>query len=173
MIETSIDTIGGRIREARTLKRLTISEMAPMLGITRTYLAIVERGERNPSQVLLQKIADTTGTSCLWLRTGKTETETDPEMYAIASYTENSNAIQIRFFHGKKDKMKHRLYDIIEQDFQEKRSNDSPSELCINMTERSDGSIHAICKYNNQTTIYNITYAADQLPQERTEYAET
>ena len=48
--------VGNRIRELRQQKGLSQEDMAPLLGVHRTYLSSVERGKRNISLVNLEKI---------------------------------------------------------------------------------------------------------------------
>ena len=54
------------IRESRGLSQ---EELAFMCGIDRTYIGRIERLERNPSLVVLQKIADGLGISLIELLT--------------------------------------------------------------------------------------------------------
>ncbi|HOV80900.1 MAG TPA: helix-turn-helix transcriptional regulator [Bacillota bacterium] len=49
---------GKNIRDHRKKKGLTLGEMSGGLGITGAYLGYLERGQRNPSLLTLEKIAD-------------------------------------------------------------------------------------------------------------------
>lgn len=49
--------LGQIIREKREAKKLTQIELAEKAGVDRNYIGMVERGERNPSYLSLQKIA--------------------------------------------------------------------------------------------------------------------
>lgn len=49
--------LGNAIRNQRESKRLTQYELAERAGVDRNYIGMVERGERNPSYLSLQKIA--------------------------------------------------------------------------------------------------------------------
>lgn len=69
------NTVGYRIRRARELAGIKQKELAGGLGVTAVYLGMVERGDRMPSSVLLNKIADLTGKSYLWLLNGMEENE--------------------------------------------------------------------------------------------------
>lgn len=49
--------LGGKIRKARELARLTQAEAAKAAGVNVSYYAQIERGEVNPSYEKLQAIA--------------------------------------------------------------------------------------------------------------------
>ena len=49
--------LGARIRYLRTQKNLTIEDLALEAEINRNYLCDLERGTRNPTVVVLNKIA--------------------------------------------------------------------------------------------------------------------
>ena len=49
--------LGARIRYLRTQKNMTIEELALEAEINRNYLCDLERGTRNPTVVILNKIA--------------------------------------------------------------------------------------------------------------------
>lgn len=50
-------TFGEAVRGARVSAGLTQEELADKAGIDRSYIGGVERGERNPTLVVLKKIA--------------------------------------------------------------------------------------------------------------------
>ncbi|MEO4055526.1 helix-turn-helix transcriptional regulator [Solibacillus sp. CAU 1738] len=52
------DRYGRRIRAFRKLKRIQQVEFAKRINVSTTILGRIERGEKEPSQDLLQKIAD-------------------------------------------------------------------------------------------------------------------
>jgi transcriptional regulator with XRE-family HTH domain len=52
---------GAAVREHRTLIRLSQEELADRAGLDRTYVSGIERGRRNPSLRILQRIADALG----------------------------------------------------------------------------------------------------------------
>lgn len=49
--------LGKIIRDKRELQNLTQFELASKAGVDRNYIGMLERGERNPSYLSLQKIA--------------------------------------------------------------------------------------------------------------------
>lgn len=67
MKEIGLDTVGGRIRKVRQDAKQSMQAFADGLGVTSNYIGLMERGERNPSPDLLQRIAATTGVPYDWL----------------------------------------------------------------------------------------------------------
>ncbi len=57
MSKQELINLGRLIRNKRELKGLTQIELAEKAGVDRNYIGMVERGERNPSYLSLQKIA--------------------------------------------------------------------------------------------------------------------
>lgn len=52
-----MDKIAETLRDARKRKRLTQTEVAESVGVSRAYYADVERGRYNPSLKLMSKLA--------------------------------------------------------------------------------------------------------------------
>ena len=57
MCKQDLINLGKIIRDKRVAKNLTQFELAAKAGVDRNYIGMVERGERNPSYLSLQKIA--------------------------------------------------------------------------------------------------------------------
>ena len=57
MSKEELQILGKIIREKREARHLTQVELAEKAGVDRNYIGMVERGERNPSYLSLQKIA--------------------------------------------------------------------------------------------------------------------
>ncbi len=55
--------LGQRIRDLRAQKGLTQSELAERSDVASNYIAMLERGERNPTYLTLLKIAVGCGVS--------------------------------------------------------------------------------------------------------------
>lgn len=60
--------VGERIKQLRTKKGYSISELAKIAGVSKSYLSYIERNvQRNPSLQFLSKIAETLETSMEYL----------------------------------------------------------------------------------------------------------
>ena len=57
MSKEELQILGKIIREKREARHLTQVELAEKASVDRNYIGMVERGERNPSYLSLQKIA--------------------------------------------------------------------------------------------------------------------
>ena len=55
--------LGGRLLEAREARRLTQDDVARVLGVTRVMVSHWERGQRNPSEHVLERLAGLYGTT--------------------------------------------------------------------------------------------------------------
>ena len=53
--------LGANIRERRTAGDLTLEDLAASAGLSVTYLGQTERGQRNPSVLVLWRVADALG----------------------------------------------------------------------------------------------------------------
>lgn len=61
MCKKDLIRLGRIIRDKREHQNLTQVELASKAGVDRNYIGMVERGERNPSYLSLQKIANGLG----------------------------------------------------------------------------------------------------------------
>ena len=50
--------LGQRIRQQRQLKGLTMEQLAEMVGLSKNYISMIERGEKVPSTSALVKISN-------------------------------------------------------------------------------------------------------------------
>lgn len=58
-----LNRFGDAVRKARTAAGLTQEGLADRSGLDRSYIGGVERGERNPTLSVIEKIADSLGIS--------------------------------------------------------------------------------------------------------------
>lgn len=59
MENEQLKKFGLRIRELRNSKNWSQEELAEHSGFHRTYIGMIERGERNPSLINITKLAQT------------------------------------------------------------------------------------------------------------------
>ena len=69
----SLNTFGEAVRNIRTAAGLTQEELADNSGLDRSYIGGIERGERNPTLGVIEKIAEGLGVTLaeLFSYTGK------------------------------------------------------------------------------------------------------
>ena len=53
-----MDTLGMRIRQLRKEKGLTQIQLADIIYVSESYIALIESGKRNPSIEIVSKLAD-------------------------------------------------------------------------------------------------------------------
>lgn len=58
-----METVGGRIRALRELKKMSLRDMAERMGMAPSYLSELERGIRRWNEETLRNVADTFGVS--------------------------------------------------------------------------------------------------------------
>lgn len=54
---------GSRVKSLRKEKKLTQAEFAELCGLHKNYIGMIERGERNPSLLNIEMIANAFGLS--------------------------------------------------------------------------------------------------------------
>lgn len=68
-------TMGANLRRIRLQAKLSQEELADRAGIDRTYMSGLERGLRNPSLLVMERIAQALGASIADLVTEQTGAE--------------------------------------------------------------------------------------------------
>jgi transcriptional regulator with XRE-family HTH domain len=56
--KNALEELGRRLRHARNRRGLSLTDMSTRSGLQRTYVADVERGERNPTYLTIARIAE-------------------------------------------------------------------------------------------------------------------
>jgi transcriptional regulator with XRE-family HTH domain len=85
--EEDESSFGEYIRRQRELHELTMRQLADMVGISNPYLSQIERGLREPSERVLEAIADNLEMSAETLKRHKTRAteEADEEPAVVAA----------------------------------------------------------------------------------------
>ena len=65
--------IGDRIKQLRTTKNMTQSDLSEIVGLTYIQIGRYEKGKSNPSSDVLQKLASALDTTTDFLMSGDTE----------------------------------------------------------------------------------------------------
>jgi len=58
MEESILIKFGQRVRELRTERNLTQQQLADISGLHKNYIGMIERGERNPSLINIDVLAN-------------------------------------------------------------------------------------------------------------------
>lgn len=61
MNKSLLDKFGQKVREERLKQHLSQEELAARAGVHRTYIGMIERGEKNITLVNIEKIANALG----------------------------------------------------------------------------------------------------------------
>lgn len=61
--QLSLERLGHRVRTARLGKSISQEELAARAGVHRTYIGMIERGEKNVTMLSLLKISSALGVS--------------------------------------------------------------------------------------------------------------
>ena len=87
-------SLGKRIREKRKEKHLTQRAFAKPLGISPNYLSEIEKGKKEPSEMVLRAIESRYAINYAWLTTGRGAEETNSGAYDVPNdgdYTSDSH----------------------------------------------------------------------------------
>jgi transcriptional regulator with XRE-family HTH domain len=64
MAERLVEKVGQRVRQLRSEKGWTQSELAAACGLQQSYIGQIERGEKNITISTLERLLDALGVSC-------------------------------------------------------------------------------------------------------------
>lgn len=92
-----------RIKEVRKARNMTQQQLAEAIGLSRNYIAMIETGQRDPSDRTIADICRVCGVDEIWLRTGtgdmdtpKTRQEELAEIFAKAEISDDVKSRMIR-----------------------------------------------------------------------------
>lgn len=92
-----------RIKAARKARKMTQKQLAEAIGLTQNYIAMIETGQRDPSDRTIADICRVCGVDEIWLRTGtgdmdtpKTRQEELAEIFAKAEISDDVKSRMIR-----------------------------------------------------------------------------
>jgi transcriptional regulator with XRE-family HTH domain len=66
--------IGTRVRQLRTAQKLTRRTLSERLGISESFMGLIERNERKPGSTTIAKLCEAFNVSCDFMVLGKDET---------------------------------------------------------------------------------------------------
>jgi transcriptional regulator with XRE-family HTH domain len=89
--EDDESTIGQFIRHQRELQDLTMRKLADLAGISNPYLSQIERGLRDPSERVLEAIADNLEMSAETLKRHRPRAEEPEESAVVAAIRADPN----------------------------------------------------------------------------------
>lgn len=79
VVDEQAERIGGRIRQLRRERGLTLVRLAALTGLSHPFLSQLERGHARPSMVSLQRIADALGSTQVELIASGDPLRRDPD----------------------------------------------------------------------------------------------
>jgi transcriptional regulator with XRE-family HTH domain len=91
-----MDTVGERIKAAINAKGLKQNYIADKLGIDVSSIGNYIAGRRTPSKEILEKIAELTGVSVAWLKTGIEQYLTEPASPTLTKVQEHQAVFTIQ-----------------------------------------------------------------------------
>jgi transcriptional regulator with XRE-family HTH domain len=104
--------LGKRIKDKRKEKCLTQQAFAKSLGISPNYLSEIEKGKKEPSEVILRAIESRYAIDYMWLTTGSEASMVDYEKRASESIADGG---QVSYFSRGEDKMRAESLAIVDE----------------------------------------------------------
>jgi transcriptional regulator with XRE-family HTH domain len=89
--------LAARLRDARVTARLTQSDVATALGIPRSGVADLERGQRNVTVSELCRLAKLYGQDLAWLATGVDATGDTEIQSAMAGLSDSDRRLVVQY----------------------------------------------------------------------------
>lgn len=102
-------SFGELLRQLRESQQLTVSDLAKKVGVKRSYITMLEEGERKPSPKLVRNLAGVLDVLPLYLKlaTGQVEfwdlypvdTERAPDGYSLSNISQEEEVKLLWFLH--------------------------------------------------------------------------
>lgn len=106
-----------RIKQVRQSEGLTQAEFAEKIGLSRNFVAMIEIGQRDPSDRTVRDICRVFNVNEIWLRTGegemhtpKTRSEELAEIFADVQISDDARARLVKAFAALPDEAYPQLY---------------------------------------------------------------
>lgn len=98
-----------RIKEARKFRKMNQETLAAEIGLTRTYIALIEGGTKSPSPRTIKDISRVLEVNESWLLTG------EGEMIAPVSREQEIAQITSQLFKEEEESFKYRLIKLVSE----------------------------------------------------------
>lgn len=96
IVVREVYTLKDRLKEIRNNENMTMEEFGNCLGVTKTAISRLEKGERNLTNQMIKSICERFGINEEWLRTGEGEMYNLPEdktAAVVSELLEESNPV--------------------------------------------------------------------------------
>lgn len=84
------EALGARLRRLRTQRRLTLTQLSQLAGVSPQYLSEIERGRKEPSSEMIAAISGALGLSLINL-TSEVTNELQRDTLAFIDFTRSSS----------------------------------------------------------------------------------
>lgn len=88
----TVSPLASRIKRLRSDKNLSQQDFADMMGVSRSYLANIETGAKEPSFAFASSLMETFGVEPNWFFHGVEAAKNDPSFVTVPRYTVSASA---------------------------------------------------------------------------------